>query len=128
MKLVYKGTNKEVQPHDVLTSSKGERYYAEYWREPDHGSGKITVLKDLNDHCSAREYYVGVFGLEWKEEPNELRKWLHNRIHESVPLLEWLSDEELLNMNSYEELVEKAHQHIDEMPDDELDKLYKEWY
>lgn len=65
MKLVYKGTDIEVKVGDELTSFRGDKAIAHYWREPSHGIGKITVKKNTEDKmCS--EYYVSVFGLEWK--------------------------------------------------------------
>ena len=66
MKLVYKDTGKEVQKGDVLTSFRGDKYIAYYWREPSHGEGKISVKKNADDLMSCCEYYVSVFGLEWK--------------------------------------------------------------
>ena len=65
MKLVYKGTNTEVQEGDVLTDFRGEKAIAYFWREPTHGSGKISVKNNYDD-CVSNEYYVSVFGLEWK--------------------------------------------------------------
>lgn len=67
MKLVYKDTGKEVQKGDILTCSRGENYIAKYWREPDHGTGKISVVKKPEDKFGT-EYYVSVFGLEWRDE------------------------------------------------------------
>ena len=66
MKLYYKGTDKEVQEGDELTDFRGDKAIAYYWREPDHGIGKITVRKNPNDPMSCREYYVSVFDLEWR--------------------------------------------------------------
>lgn len=66
MKLYYKGTNNEVQKGDVLTSFRGEKYIAHYWRKPDHGIGKISVKVDARDLMSCYEYYVSVFDLEWR--------------------------------------------------------------
>ena len=71
MKLVFKGTNKEVKKGDKLTDFRGETAYAGYFREPTHGEGKICVAKkkkDLDDPRESREYYVGVFNLEWVED------------------------------------------------------------
>ena len=65
MKLYYKGTNKEVQKGDVLTDFRGDTAIAVYWREPDHGVGKITVKLKPDDMC-CMEYYVSVFDLEWR--------------------------------------------------------------
>lgn len=62
MKLMYKGTDREVKYGDVLTTSRGEIYKAYYWREPNHGEGKVTVK---NEKGECREFYVSVFGLEW---------------------------------------------------------------
>lgn len=67
MRLVYKGTDKEVKKGDVLTSFRGEKMYAKYWREPTHGVGKITVKRNKDDDYSCFEYYVTVFNLEWVE-------------------------------------------------------------
>ena len=64
MRLVYKGTDKEVQKGDVLTDFRGDKAIAYYWREPIHGEGKILVKQNPDDFMS-REYYVSVFGLEW---------------------------------------------------------------
>ena len=64
MKLVYKATGAEVKKGDELTSFRGEKYIADYFREPTHGIGKISVKKNADDfHCC--EYYVSVFNLEW---------------------------------------------------------------
>ena len=64
MKLVYKGTTKEVKKGDLLTDFRGDNAYADYWREPTYGIGKITVKENLND-IMGMEYYVSVFNLEW---------------------------------------------------------------
>ena len=66
MKLYYKGTDKEVQKGDVLTDFRGENRIAYYWREPTHGVGKISVKKTPEDKMSYGEFYVSVFGLEWR--------------------------------------------------------------
>ncbi len=65
MDLFYKGTNKKVCKGDILTSFRGEKYIADYFREPTHGEGKI-VVKKTPDEFPGREYYVGVFDLEWR--------------------------------------------------------------
>ncbi len=65
MKLVYKETGEEVKKGDILTDFRGEKAIAHYWREPDHGIGKITV-EESHDDIMLREYYVSVFGLEWR--------------------------------------------------------------
>ncbi len=65
MKLYYKGTDKEVQKGDVLTDFRGDKAIAEYWREPNHGIGKITVKNNPDDQFNS-EYYVSVFDLEWR--------------------------------------------------------------
>ena len=65
MKLYYKGTDKEVQKGDILTDFRGDTAIADYWREPDHGSGKITVKNNSDDKFGS-EYYVTVFDLEWR--------------------------------------------------------------
>lgn len=65
MKLVYKETGEEVKRGDILTDFRGEKAIARYWREPDHGVGKITV-EESPDDIMLREYYVSVFGLEWR--------------------------------------------------------------
>lgn len=63
MKLYYKGTDKEVKVGDVLTDFRGETgWVVEYFKEPDHGCGKIYVRKD----DMGRELYVTVFDLEWR--------------------------------------------------------------
>lgn len=65
MKLYYKGTDDEVQKGDMLKSFRGDKYFAHYWREPDHGVGKISVKRNKDDlYCL--EYYVTVFDLEWR--------------------------------------------------------------
>ena len=64
MRLVYKGTNKEVQKGDILTDFRGDKAIAYYWKEPPHGIGKISV-KGKPDDLMCKEYYVSVFGLEW---------------------------------------------------------------
>lgn len=67
MKLYYKGTDKEVQKGDILTDFRGDKAVAYYWREPDHGIGKISV-KDVGkeNEFGCCEYYVGVYDLEWR--------------------------------------------------------------
>mgnify|MGYP004542201267 CR=1 FL=1 len=71
MKLVYKDTKEEVKKGDILTDFRGEKAYAYYWREPNHGIGKISTKTNLDDiHC--RESYVSVYGLEWIEDWNWL--------------------------------------------------------
>ena len=65
MKLYYKGTDDEVQKDDILKDFHGEKWFAYYWKEPDHGVGKICVKRNKDDiHCL--EYYVTVFDLEWR--------------------------------------------------------------
>ena len=66
MKLYYKGTNKEVQKGDILTDFRGDKAIAYYWREPNHGIGKISVKNKSDDELCSGEYYVSVFGLEWR--------------------------------------------------------------
>lgn len=65
MRLVYKDTGKEVQKGNVLTDFRGDKAIADYWREPTHGIGKISVKKNPEDKMCCGEYYVSVFGLEW---------------------------------------------------------------
>ena len=65
MKLYYKGMDREVQKGDVLIDFRGDKTIAEYWKEPDHGVGKITVKNNPDDQFSS-EYYVSVFDLEWR--------------------------------------------------------------
>ena len=64
MKLIYEKTGKEVQKGDLLVDFRGDTAYADYWREPTHGVGKITVKQKLDD-LFGLEYYVTVFGLKW---------------------------------------------------------------
>lgn len=64
MKLYYKGTDKEVKVGDTLTDFRGEKATAKCWREPTHGIGKITVK--IPGDVWYREYYVSVYGLEWR--------------------------------------------------------------
>lgn len=68
-KLVYKDTGVEVKKGDILTDFRGERNdVAHYWREPDHGVGKISVRPVGKDDVRySSEYYVTVYGLEWRE-------------------------------------------------------------
>ena len=66
MRLVYKGTEKEVQKGDILTDFRGDTAITYYWKEPTHGEGKISVKQNSDDFMSM-EYYVSVFGLEWIE-------------------------------------------------------------
>lgn len=66
MKLYYKGTDKEVQKGDILTDFRGDHAIADYWREPTHGVGKISVKNNPDDVMSYGEYYVTVFDLEWR--------------------------------------------------------------
>lgn len=65
MKLVYKGTDKEVKKGDILTDFRGDKAIADYWREPTHGVGKICVKDIDNPNSFSMEYYVSVFNLEW---------------------------------------------------------------
>lgn len=65
MKLVHKDTKEEVKVGELLTSFRGDKYYAHYWTYPHHGIGKITVRKKLDDMLTSREFYVSVFNLEW---------------------------------------------------------------
>lgn len=67
MKLVYKATGVEVKKGDELTSFRGEKYIADYFREPTHGVGKISVKKNKEDTMCCNEFYVSVFNLEWVE-------------------------------------------------------------
>lgn len=67
MRLVYKDTGKEVQKGNVLTDFRGDMAIADYWREPTHGIGKISVKKNPEDKMCCGEYCVSVFGLEWVE-------------------------------------------------------------
>ena len=72
MRLVYKDKSYkdggvEVKKGDVLTSFRGEKYIADYFREPTHGVGKISVKKNPEDKMCCGEYYFSVFGLEWVE-------------------------------------------------------------
>lgn len=65
MRLVYKGTEKEVKVGDVVTDFRGDKATVKYFREPHKPSseGKITVTEDGSDWSA--EYYVSVYGLEW---------------------------------------------------------------
>lgn len=67
MKLINKITGKEVQKGDILTDFRGDNAIAWYWREPDHGEGKISVKNNPEDDMCCGEYYVSVFGLKWVE-------------------------------------------------------------
>lgn len=51
----------------MLTDFRGEQAIADYWREPTHGIGKISVKKNPEDKMCCGEYYVSVFGLEWAQ-------------------------------------------------------------
>lgn len=64
--LYYCGTSRKVKCGDILTDFRNERYIAKYWGEPTHGEGKITVIKNADDF--GREFYVSVFGLEWRDD------------------------------------------------------------
>lgn len=66
MNLYYKGTDKLVNVGDEVTSFRGEKYIVHYFREPNHGEGKVSVKKNVNDDLCCGEYYVSVFGLEWR--------------------------------------------------------------
>ena len=66
MKLYYKGTDKEVRKGDVLTDFRGGKAIAWYWREPNHGVGKISVKNKVDDSLCCGEYYVTVYNLEWR--------------------------------------------------------------
>lgn len=63
-RLVYKGTDREVKQGDELTDFRGDKCFAYFWREPNHGEGKISVKNSMDDFMCF-EYYVSVFGLEW---------------------------------------------------------------
>lgn len=67
MRLVYKGTDKEVKVGDIVTDFRGEDSIVSYFAEPNKPSseGKITVKRTEDDF--GREYYVSCFGLEWIE-------------------------------------------------------------
>lgn len=67
MKLVYEATGKEVKKGDVLIDFRGDKAIAEYWKEPTHGVGKISVKNSHDDFLCCGEYYVTVFGLKWVE-------------------------------------------------------------
>ena len=71
-RLVYKDTGKEVQKGDILTDFRGDKAIAHYWREPNHGIGKISVKRNPDDLISCGEYYVSVFGLEWVEDESDI--------------------------------------------------------
>lgn len=70
MKLVLKSTGREVHPGNVLVSFRGEAWILHSWTEPgDPGqSGKVSVHRPDQDPAHAREFFVTVFGLTWKEE------------------------------------------------------------
>lgn len=65
MKLIYEDTEKEVQKGDILTDFRGDKAIADYWKEPTHGTGKISVKKNPEDKLCCGEYYVNVFGLKF---------------------------------------------------------------
>lgn len=67
MRLVYEKTGKEVKKGDVLTDFRGDKAIAEYWREPTHGIGKISIKRKPNDVLCSGEFYVSCYGLKWVE-------------------------------------------------------------
>ena len=67
MRLVYEKTGKEVKKGDVLTDFRGDKAIAEYWREPTHGVGKISVKRKPNDVLCSGEFYVSCYDLKWVE-------------------------------------------------------------
>jgi len=64
MRLVYNGTNDEVQVGDEITLD-GQNAIIEYFAEPHKpsSSGRITIRMQGYSY----EYYVGVIGAEWIE-------------------------------------------------------------
>ena len=66
MRLVYKGTNDEVQVGDEVTLKGGKSACVEYFTKPHkpESQGKV-VIRTLDDY--SMEYYVGVIGAEWIE-------------------------------------------------------------
>ncbi len=67
MRLVYEKTGKEVKKGDILTDFRGDKAIAEYWREPTHGIGKISVKRKPSDVLCSGEFYVSCYGLKWVE-------------------------------------------------------------
>ena len=72
MKLVYKGTDTEVQVGDVIQFRDGAEATVTHFREPHKPSseGKICV-KATGDQWS-HEFYVGVIGAEWIEREDRV--------------------------------------------------------
>ena len=58
----------------------------------------------------------------------EKRNVLFEYIHESVPFLEHISDCELLDMDKYEDIVNIAKQNLRNMSENEIEKIYEEWF
>lgn len=81
MKLYYKGTDREVKIGDELTDFRGDKTHAYYWREPTHGVGKITVKDDMSQTYSSGEFYVSVYGLEWRGMPKFERELLNDAVY-----------------------------------------------
>lgn len=68
MRLVHKESQKEVQVGDEVFDFRGERAVVVNFSPPRSpaSSGKVTV-KNPDDDRDQREYYVGVFNMEWIE-------------------------------------------------------------
>ena len=57
----------------------------------------------------------------------EKKHALINRMHEDVPLLEALSDMELVSMDNYNGIVDAANNFLLTLTDTEVEKWYNEW-
>jgi len=66
MRLVYEGTNDEVQIGDEVTLKGGRSVTVKYFREPHKpsSSGKVSV-ESFDGY--QMEYFVGVIGAKWIE-------------------------------------------------------------
>lgn len=67
MRLVYKGTDKEVQVGDITPTVKGEMVEVTYFREPHKSTSEGKISVKSKDAEWSREFYVSVIGAEWIE-------------------------------------------------------------
>lgn len=72
MRLIYKGSGKEVQLGDVVELD-GEDHVVTYFTKPHKpsSSGKVCVKWGLDMPGLGHEYYVGVIGAEWIEREDQ---------------------------------------------------------
>jgi hypothetical protein len=72
MRLVYKGTKREVQIGDEVLLRSGEKAIVTYFRQPSSSAseGKISVRG--NGDAFDSEFYVSVVGAEWIEREDRI--------------------------------------------------------